>query len=197
MALGACRSLALYFEDMNIQGILGRESRMGSLCSHSCFQTTSASRQICIIQERAEASPKVNMQTGSQTRVQAFMLPKKCLSPDRGWHTTLGILVSTVGALCFSSICKKHSFPSQPAVSFFRARLGSKRHQNWQWHIGPCGHVPRAGPQGCMSAASAAWHPELHMSVPFMAWASIAWLRGESREDNRGAGLCMEVPGPT
>lgn len=144
--------MALYFEDMNIQGFLGRESRMGSLCSNSCFQTTSAGRQICIIPERAEASPKVNMRKWSQRRVQPFMLPKKCLSPSRGQHTTLGILVSTVGALCFSSICKKHPFPSHPAVSFFIARLGCERHQSWHWHTGPCGRVPVAGPQPSLAS---------------------------------------------
>lgn len=153
MALGACRSLALYFEDMNIQGILGRESRMGSLCSNSCFQTTSAGRQICIITEKAEDSPKVVMQKRSQTIVQPFMLPKKCLSPSTGGHSTLRILVSTVGTLCFSSFCEKNPFPSHPAVSFFRARLGC---ESWQWHTGPCGHVPMASPQP-------AWHPELQM----------------------------------
>lgn len=150
MALGACRSLALYFEDVNIQDILGRESRMDSLFSNSCLQTTSAGRQIHIIPERAEASPKVNMQRWSQTRVQPFMLPKKCFSPSRGLHTTLGILVSTVGDLCFSRICKKHPFLSHPVVSFFT--LGNERYHSWQWHTGLCGHIPMAGPQPSLAS---------------------------------------------
>lgn len=151
MTLGACRSLALCFEDMNIQGVLGRESRMGSLLqqllpNHFCRQAnlhhSRKSRGLSKSEQEWRWSP---------TRVQPFMLPKKCLSPSTGEHITLGILVSTVGALCFSSIDKKHPFPSHPDVFFCRAGLGCEAAELAVAHrtMWPCPH---------------GWLPGLHVS---------------------------------
>lgn len=191
MALGACRSLALYFEDMNIQGILERESRMGS---NSCFQSTSAGRQTNLHHSRKSRglSKSEHAEVESNKSSALHAARKMPLTQQRMAHHSWNPCEHSVSSLLQEHLQKASL--SQPTCCVpFQSQWGCERHQSRQWHTGPCVHVPMAGPQGCMSAASPAWHPELCMPVHFMAWASMAWLRGESREDRLGAGLSLSV----
>lgn len=90
------------------------------------------------------------------------MLPKKCLSPSTGGHTTLGILVSTVGALCFSSIGKIIPFPAillcpsaEPgwAVRGSRAGCGTQDHVAMSPWLAPRAACQQPAQPGILSPA--------------------------------------------
>lgn len=52
------------------------------------------------------------------------MLSEESLSPSTGGHNTLRLLVRMVGSLFYSSICKRHLFPSPACCVLLQGQAG-------------------------------------------------------------------------